>query len=209
MQRFHAPRLTGADVREMPVDTSMLYGEMAGSLLVHMAIPVGVAVLLSVMPYMELSTKIILLIVGTALLSGLVQFGFLAALQSSACSGVKEYQTIFAAAGVGALLTAAMVAIPAYVEPMRLTVSQLFGTHKSMLTPAMARVNALVAKAGEEIAAASAPTVQQGGAALTPTEYDDQVFRETMIGAAYWSAFAGAYGIGVGSMIATKCPAKN
>ena len=198
----------------MPVDTNMLYGEMAGSLLVHMALPVAVAVLLSVMPYMELATKVKLLIAGVALLSGLVHFGFLAALQSSACSGVKDYQTIFAASGVGALLTAAMVAIPAYVEPMRLTVSQLFGTHKSMLTPAMAHVNALVAKAGNEIAAASAPSspspeIQKGGAALTPSEYEDQVFRETMVGAAYWSAFAGAYGIGIGSMIATKCPAKN
>ena len=191
----------------MPVDPNMLYGEMAGSMLVHIAIPVGVAVLLSVLPYMELNRKVLLLIIISALLSGLVQFGFITALQASACSGVKEYQTIFAAAGVCALLSGAMMALPAYVEPLRLTVSQLFGAHKSLLTPALSHINAVISSAGTEMAAAS--VVQKGGAALTLPEYEAQVFHETMIGAAYWSAFAGAYGIGIGSMIATKCPANS
>lgn len=195
----------------MPVDPNMLYGEMAGSWLVHMAIPVGVAVLLSILPYMELQRKVLLLVVISAAISGLVQFGFITALQASACSGVKDYQTIFTAAGVCALITAAMTALPAYVEPLRLTISQLFGTHKSLLTPAMSRINAVISDAGTEIASAAMDkeVVQHGGAALTLPEYEAQVFRETMIGAAYWSAFAGAYGVGIGSMIATKCPAQN
>jgi hypothetical protein len=193
----------------MPVDPGLLYGEMAGSLLVHLAIPVGVAVLLSVLPYMELNRKVLLLVVITALISGLVQFGFITALQASSCSGVKDYQTIFTAAGVCALITGAMTALPAYVEPLRLTVSQLFGAHKSMLSPALSRINTVISDAGTELAAAAMDkeVVQKGGAALTEPEYEAQVFRETMIGAAYWSAFAGAYGIGIGSMIATKCPA--
>jgi len=193
----------------MPVDTNLMYAEMAGSWLVHLAIPIGVSVLISVMGYMPLSQKIMLLIAITAAISGLVQLGFLAAMQASACSGVKDYQSIATAAGLSAVLTAGMVAVPAYVPSMRLTVSQLFGPHLSLLTPAMAKINNVIAEASKEVTEASLSALpkQVGGAALNFVEYEAQEFKEVMIGAAYWAAFAGAYGIGVGSMIATKCPA--
>jgi hypothetical protein len=132
-------------------------------------------------------------------------------LQASSCKGVQNYGSIFAGALIGAGITGAMVAIPLYVEPMRLAVSQLFGSHKSLLTPEQARMNEIVTSAGKGLVEASIPgnpEIQKGGASLTPDQYDNQTFKEMMIGSSYWSAFAGAYGIGIGSMIAAKCLAK-
>jgi len=173
---------------------------------VHIAIPVGVGVLLSVLPYMVLPRKIMIFVLLTAAISGLVQCGFLMSLQASACKGVKDYRSILTAAGICAFLTAGMVALPAYIESMRLTVSQLFGAHKSLLTPAMARINNVITTAGGELVSATTPDpVQKGGAALTYIEYEAQEFKEIMIGGAYWAAFAGAYGVGIGSMAATNC----
>ena len=42
---------------------------------------------------------------------------------------------------------------------------------------------------------------------LPAMEYEDQTLKEMMIGASYWAAFAGAYGIGFGSLMNTTCPA--
>lgn len=202
----------------MPVDTNLLYGEMAGSWLVHLAIPVGVSVLVSSLPYMPLARKAMILIAVTAVLSTLAQGAFLLALQASACNGVKDYGSVFVAACICGLITAGMVALPVYVEPLRLAVSQLFGTHKSMLTPAMQRINEIISEAGTTVSqttvvsdkeAETGRAIQVGGASLTPVEYEVQDFKEMMLGASYWAAFGGAYGIGVGSMMATSCKAKN
>ncbi len=46
---------------------------------------------------------------------------------------------------------------------------------------------------------------QGGGARLTPEEYMNQTFSEIKTAIAYMSAFAGAYGIGVGSRYAVTC----
>jgi len=54
-----------------------------------------------------------------------------------------------------------------------------------------------------------APAIQKGGAAITPEEYETQTFQEIAIGASYWAAFAGAYGVGIGSLSAATCPATN
>jgi len=174
----------------------------------HLAIPVGVSVLLSVLPRQALGSRALQLLVLTALLSFLVQGAFLLTLQASACNGVKTYGTVFVGAGVAALITAAMAAIPIYVEPMRLAVSQLFGRHYTLLTPAMKAANAAIAEAAQKIAGAAGGVQEAiGGGGLDATQYEDQIFREMMIGAAYWAAFAGAYGVGVGSIMVTGCPA--
>jgi hypothetical protein len=195
----------------MPLDSNLLYGEIAGSWLVHLAIPIGVSVLISVLPYMPLGRRALYLLIGSAILSVLVQAAFLTALQASACSGVKDYGSIGVAALFGGAITAGMMALPIYVEPLRLVVSQLFGAHKSLLTPKLAQVNNILTAAGRDVAEASVGSpdapVQTGGAALTPIEYEAQAFKEMMIGASYWAAFAGAYGVGLGSMMTTKCPA--
>jgi hypothetical protein len=197
----------------MPLDTNLLYGEMMGSWISHLAIPFGASLVIGALPYMELSTKVLLLIAASIVLSFVAQFAFLMFLQASSCKGVQNYGSIFAGALIAAGITGAMVAIPLYVEPMRLAVSQLFGSHKSLLTPEQARMNEILTTAGKGLVEASVPLtpipdmVQKGGASLTPDQYDNQTFKEMMIGSSYWAAFAGAYGIGVGSMIAAKCQA--
>ena len=186
---------------------------MMGSWISHLAIPFGASLVIGALPYMELSTKVLLLIAASIVLSFVAQFAFLMFLQASSCKGVQNYGRIFAGALIAAGITGAMVAIPLYVEPMRLAVSQLFGSHKSLLTPEQARMNEILTTAGKGLVEASVPLtpipdmIQKGGASLTPDQYDNQTFKEMMIGSSYWAAFAGAYGIGVGSMIAAKCQA--
>jgi len=131
-------------------------------------------------------------------------------MQSSSCNGVKDYGSIATGAVIAALITAAMIAIPTFVEPMRLVVSQLFMRHNTLLTPALARMNDILSGTGERVMKASlvSPSiVQQGGAAISPEQYEKQTFDEIAVAASYWAAFAGAYGVGLGSLIAAKCPA--
>jgi hypothetical protein len=202
----------------MPLDTNLLYGEMVGSWLMHLTIPFGVAMLVGNMGYMEPMMKIGVFIAVCAAISLAVQAGFLAVMQSSSCNGVKDYGSIGTGAVIAALITAAMIAIPAFVEPMRLVVSQLFISHKTLLTPALARMNDILIETGERVlkaslqdqkaaAEAAVPTVQKGGAAISPEQYEKQTFDEIAVAASYWAAFAGAYGVGLGSLIAAKCPA--
>jgi hypothetical protein len=48
-------------------------------------------------------------------------------------------------------------------------------------------------------------TKQGGGARMTPEEYANQTFREIKAACAYMAAFAGAYGVGLGSRYAVTC----
>lgn len=200
-----------------------------------------------ILPAVPFDKKILIFIAICASVSFLVQAAFMTGLQASSCSGVKHPLRILVAALHGAFITAGMVAVPMYIEPMRLIVSQLFGPHQPMLTGAARLATDAAAAAAATMkpvsqasivpvppgvpaveGAAQAtplPTAPQGdltieeaqeqytykrgtmvgGAALPPVEYEEQTFKEMMIGSAYWAAFAGAYGIGAGSMIASKC----
>jgi hypothetical protein len=195
----------------MPLDTNLLYGVMAGSWITHLAIPFATFMLVRALPYMEILPKTLVFLSICIVLSFGTQMGLLAVLQSSSCSGIKDYRSIAIGSAIAALITAAMVAIPAFIEPMRLVVSQLIIRHKTLLTPQLAKMEALISKTAEEVLNASlieeAKPVQKGGAAISPEEYETQTFQEIAIGTSYWSAFAGAYGVGVGSLMAAKCPA--
>lgn len=188
------------------MDTNLLYGEMAGSWLAHLAIPAAIAVLFSYLPSMETKTRGLILLGGTVVLSFLVQAGLLTSLQAAACKGVKDYGSIFAGAAIAATITAILAAIPIFFEPMRLAVSQLFIKHMPALTAESARVETIASNAAEAYAEGGVTIVQRGGA-LSLEEYAEQERKELTIGTAYWTAFAGAYGIGLGSLIAAKCPA--
>ena len=198
----------------MPLESGTLYGTMAGSMIIHAAFPILVAVLISTIPGLSLPTKVILFLAVGAFCSFLTQFGMLIILQSSSCSGVKSYKSIFAGAGIGSIVTAALTAVPLYVEPLRLVVSQLFATHHSLLTPKMREINDIITHAAQSISNPDHPTdfsnvaeLETGTTALTPEQYEDQTVKEMMMGAAYFSAFAGAYGVAMGSMVsATTCP---
>ena len=206
----------------MPMDTNLFYGIMVGSAGLHAVIPLIVGVILS-MTTLSLQTKMIVMLVLSVALSFLVQSGLLTALQANSCNGVKSYRNIFVGAGIGSLITLIMAAIPIFIEPLRLVVSQMFVDHKPLLTPELARINQFVTNAAVDfseitgtpesepvsLSLSTSPTlpVQTGGSALDPEQYESQTLRETQTAAAYWTAFAGAYGIAIGSiMAATTCP---
>ncbi len=197
------------------MDTNLLYGEMAGSWLVHLAIPAAVAVLFSYLPSMSTKTRGYILLGGTVLLSFLVQAGLLTSLQAAACKGVKDYGSIFTGAAIAAVITAVLAAVPIFFEPMRLAVSQIFIRHMPELTKGAVDVENIASAAGEAYAATArreegqqgVALLNQRGGALTSEQYAEQERRELTIGTAYWTAFAGAYGIGLGSLISAKCPA--
>ena len=197
----------------MPLDINLLYGEMAGSWIAHLGIPFGTAMLVRSMGRMDAFTKVLIFLCVCTVISFICQAGFLAILQSSSCDGIKDYGKIFMGALVAATITAGMIAIPAFYEPMRLVVTNLFMPHKTLLTPELAKINEILTKAGDDVLraslAADAPAVQKGGAAITPEEYEVQTFQEIAIGASYWAAFAGAYGIGIGSLTAATCTASS
>ncbi len=205
----------------MPMDTNLFYGIMVGSAGLHAVIPLVVGVILG-MTTLSLQTKMIVMLVLIVVLSFLVQSGLLTALQANSCNGVKSYRNIFVGASIGSLITLIMAAVPIFIEPLRLVVSQIFVDHKPLLTPELARINQFVTKAAvdfsgltggdssggeDDITDVTEPIVQQGGAALNPEQYESQTLRETQTATAYWTAFAGAYGIAIGSiMAATTCP---
>ncbi len=206
----------------MALDMNLLFGEMAGSALLHLFFPLFVSVLYGGLPTLSMSGRVWLMIGLVAALSMIAQFFFLAQLQASSCSGVKDYKSILKGSFIAALISGVMVAIPMYMESMRLIVSQLFGDHKVLLTPQLSQINSIIAGAASQVADVSQqaqqqaqpqvqPQTQTGGAIvaapLTAVEYEQQTLKEMTFGAAYWAAFAGAYGIGVGSLFASVCPA--
>jgi hypothetical protein len=196
------------------MDSSLLYGEMAGSALVHAAVPLLVASVITMMPYRTLSHRTMTFFISIIVISFIVQLAFLLGLQMVSCKGVKDYKILVGGAFIGAVLTGAMIAFPTFIESMRLVVSQLFIDHKSLLTEKMAAIDAATTDAGLNVfraevkeandLAAALPN-QRGGGAITEDQYEHQTLQEMMIGSSYWAAFAGAYGVGIGSLVAVKC----
>jgi hypothetical protein len=187
----------------MPLDTGLLYGEMVGSAIMHAAIPFAAVLLIKTFrDALPPQTSLLFLafcIVG----SFFVQMAFLAMLQANACSGIKNFAGIANGAGIAALITGGLVAIPVFLEPMRLMVSQYVFDHQVLLTPQLQKVHDIIAKAGTEVMIASA---KQKGGSLSPEEYEKQTLNEISTGTSYWIAFAGAYGVAFGSLMAATCP---
>ena len=183
----------------MPLDTNLLYGTMVGSWIAHLAIPAAIMVAIR---QLGLSDWKLWFLLGCVGLSLLWQAMWLTVLQTSTCQGVKNVKGIAIGTTISSAIMALMIAIPIYIEPMRLVVSQLFLSHKALLTPEIAHVNDALVDSGKKILDAS---LQVGGAAITPEEYEAQTAQEIVFGTSYWAAFAGAYGIGVGSLFAASC----
>lgn len=202
----------------MPLDSNLLYMEMFGSALIHAAIPATLVAFIGTNRVLDFRTKLLIILIGTFLVSFGVQSGFLASLQANSCNGIKSYRPIFTGGAIGGLITACMIAFPLFIEPLRLIVSQLFMDHHALLTPQQKEINEIITQAAVNMSdvgtpssqpeTESAPVTQTGGGALTAEQYEDQTMQEIRYGASYWSAFAGAYGVAVGSMIAAnKCKA--
>ena len=188
----------------MALDLNLLYGEMAVSALFHGMMPFIVFALSQNVLAMTRNSYVITLLVACVVLSFIFQFGFLTALQQSTCKGVKDIGSIAKGAGFGALTTAIMLAIPVFVEPMRLMVTSLpfIGTaHNIALDPKDAKNQAVIFDAAKQVIGSgpAAPIRTQP----TDQELETQTRREMAMGGAYWTAIAGAYGVGIGCMYAT------
>lgn len=180
----------------MPLDTTLLYGEMLGSAIMHIAIPFAVLLIIQVMRSNS-SLIYLALCVGA---SFLVQLVFLLILQANACRGIKNFAGVAYGALIAALITCGMVAIPIFIESMRHMVSQLFIEHQVLLTPELRAVHDIIAKAGTDI-----QQFKQAGGSLSEEDYDKQTNFERAMGTSYWAAFAGAYGVAFGSLMAGTC----
>lgn len=202
------------------MDTGALYGEMAGSWLLHLAIPIGVysalSRLLSDAGAPARSTAYVILAISLGI-SVMIQLGFLTALQALSCGGVKNPSGIIGGAIVSAGITALFLALPTFITGLRLTISQLFIKHLPIFTPqefaAYKKVIdnsvALATAAGKEKTVATADAealIEKIG--VTPAEYEVQTLKETVAAMSYMSAFSGAFGIGIGSFYAAKCNPK-
>lgn len=200
----------------MPLDTGLLYGEMVGSAIMHIAIPfAAILIIQSLRDIFPKQTSLVFL--GLCVIASfLVQLAFLTVLQANACSGVKNFGGIAQGALIAAIITGVLVAIPVFLEPMRHMVSQLFFEHQVLLTPELRVIHDIVAKAGAEIEktgsgfpGSSGPDsikMVGGGGAINEEEYDEQTLYEISAGSSYWGAFAGAYGVAFGSLMAASCP---
>lgn len=187
------------------MDTGLLYGEMVGSAIMHAAIPFAAVLIIKTFRD-ALPPQISLLFLAFCIVgSFFVQMAFLAMLQANACSGIKNFAGIANGAGIAALITGGLVAIPVFLEPMRLMVSHLFFDHQVLLTPQLQKVHDIIAKAGTDVMIASGSDKQKGGS-LSHEEYEKQTLNEISTGTSYWIAFAGAYGVAFGSLMAATCP---
>ena len=198
------------------MDTGVLYGEMVGSWLLHLAIPVGISsALTGLLVGNGGSTKsiIYIILVLSLVVSTLIQMGFLTFLQAYSCGGVTNFRGIVAGTLVSAGITALFLFLPASIEGLRLTVSQLFITHLPILTEHQKDAESKIIRDAVSLVSTTEPTAETVAAlvkkiGLKPEEYEGQTLKETVTAMSYMSAFAGAYGIGVGSFYAAKCNPK-
>jgi hypothetical protein len=194
---------------------NLIWGEMFGSWLLHLFIPFFMSRIVTSMFYdTSVFNRMLILIGFTMIFSFILQFILLIIIQSSSCSTVKHFDYIAYGSIIGTIIVGAMMCIPAFVEPMRVVVSQLYAPHKPLMTPQLEELQ-------KQLLYISLPHEQKGGASPekeqpeskevkepqeTPQQkYDKQTFTEFTIGSALWAAFGGAYGVGIGSLYAGKC----
>jgi len=204
------------DERGMPLDTGLLYGEMLASAIGHAAMPMLIVLIINTFPYMEASYKSLTFIGLFIVLSFLIQMGFLSVLQINTCSGMSNFVDVVKGALVAAIITGVMIVIPVFVEPMRIMISKYFITHHTQMTDQMRKRAEIVATAASGLqntyidptpSAPPAELFQKGGASgISVEEYENQTLQEISAGSSYWAAFAGAYGVAFGSLIASTCP---
>lgn len=187
----------------MALDVSMLYGEMVASALAHIGIVFAIFMLIKAIPGLTDLYRSLVFIGCCTLLSWIVQALLLAVLQSSSCGGIKSYGGVAIGSTIAATITLVMIAIPIFIEPLRLVVSHLFIEHQPLVNAIVAQQEEIVVDAANRIEQ-SAQTQQSGGG-LRPDDYDSQLFKEMSLGAGFWGAFAGAYGVGVGSLRGARC----
>ena len=218
----------------MSVFMNLLYGEMAGAWLWHFVIPLLASLFIWKFMKDNSHINRVLALIGVSMAASFVcHFILLLIIQSVSCSAIKNVGSIALGSAIGTLIVGGMICIPVFIQSMHLVVSQLYSHHYPLLTPELEALQKqatqladtviFTAKEKEkpasttEIPAPPAETpvkygTQVGGAlpaiksvALIQKDYDYQTFKEIAIGAGYWAAFGGAYGVGIGSLYAAKC----
>lgn len=185
---------------------NLLYGLMTGSAILHIVIPIGAYVLFSTMNSI-LSYNPLVFIGICVSVSFLAQMVMLTILQVHTCDGVNNVIGILKGGAIAALITGGIIAIPVFVEPMRLMVSQLAVKHIPILPPDIQHIHTMVASTVKRFMPGGATDpLEKEEAPITKEGYEEQTLLETMFGACFWSGFAGAYGVGFGSLTAASCP---
>jgi hypothetical protein len=190
----------------MGLDMNLLYGEMIGSAIIHSVLPVIIFVLGNILfDFMTSNGYTISLILLCIAGSFLVNFGFISSLQQNSCGGIKSIKSVATGAAIAALVTGALVAIPVYVEPMRLMVTSFIGIeHNILLNPKDAENQNDLEKVSVKIHGPRDQTLPDKDP-IKPSDIDTQTRWEMAVGSSFWLLFAGAYGIAVGGIMSTSC----
>ncbi len=192
-------------VRDMALDTSLLYGLVAASAAFHALFAIVVGYFMMMMG----STNGLALKIGLCVFSFLLQFGLLAALQANTCSGIKDYGSVAKGAAISLVVVAAFAFLPPAVNGIRDIVAWV----APRASPATVEVARIVGQAGinAEAALGAIPDDKKPPVpdvySTSLEEYTKNVFKATSKAVAFFTAFGGAYGIGLGSLVAAKCPA--
>jgi hypothetical protein len=201
----------------MAIDSSLLYWEMTASFIFHLAGPLVISALFGGLlgtSIQNIQARAWVFLGILIVISFAINFVALLFLQMHSCNGLKDATGVAAGAGIGAGITGAFAALPIFWQGLRLVISQMFMDHKSLLTPTQARIEGIVSDASTKLLEVKdaekqeGQVIQSGGAHLTPEQYETQTFNEIVTAMAYMSAFAGAYGVGVGSRFSTNCKGK-
>jgi hypothetical protein len=188
----------------MALDTSLLYGLTAASAVVHAALAFTIYVVMKLIG----STSIGALQITLCLISVVIQFGLLTALQANTCGGVKDYGIVLKGTAASALIVTGFTLLPVYVPYLREIVAWL----APRASPADAEIAKTLEVASMKVQELSGDS---GAGTIIPPdvvstsllEYERATFLATTKAVAFWAAFAGAYGIAAGSLTAAKCPA--
>ena len=188
----------------MALDTNLMYGLMAAAGIVHAGLPLLIYVVCRHIQTDFFRGPIFLILVCIAC-SFVVQLGLLTTLQQSTCKGVTSFNNVLIGAGVAAAITGVMMAIPAFVEPMRLMVTSTFGLeHRLLLNEEDVKKQEIILDAAKKIYGG---TTTSQSVQPTQDEIGEQTRLETSLGGAFWLFFAGLYGVGAGTMFASSCNA--
>lgn len=189
----------------MALDTSLLYGLVIASAVAHAALAFAIYVFMTLAG----ATGSGILQIVLCVVSFIIQFGLLTALQANTCGGVKDYGSVVKGSVWSLLIVVGFTLIPVYIPYMRDIVAWL----APRPTPADVEVGRILEQAAINVQSATgsinSTTKPTPPDVLTTSleTYQRDTFLATTKAIAFWAAFAGAYGIGVGSLVAAKCPA--
>lgn len=189
----------------MALDTSLLYGLVAASAVAHAALAFAIYVFMNLAGATGSGTLQIILCV----ISFVIQFGLLTALQANTCGGVKDYGSVAKGSVWSLVLVIGFTLLPVYVPYLRDIVAWL----APRPTPSDVAVGRILEQAAINVQSATggiSDTEKPSPPDVLTTSleaYQRDTFLTTTKAIAFWAAFAGAYGIAVGSLTAAKCPA--